>query len=143
MGGRETRPLPAIIPRPRNNGKHLRCYPAVDNGAVVDEERALGGWLLAAALSALFVLLAVGLEVMGGLNANSPLPSWAKVVPIAWPPAARVAWWVTVAAAAGLFRLALHRLGFRQRAWLVIASIVPFLIFAAGVAGGADWATWH
>lgn len=76
---------------------------------MVDEERAVGGWLLAAAV----------LEVMNGLNANSPFPSWAKMVPIAWPPAARVAWWVTIAAA-GLFRLALHRLGFRQRAWLVI-----------------------
>ncbi len=44
---------------------------------------------------------------------------------------------------AGLFRLALHRLGLRQRSFVVVASVVPFLAFAIAIAVGADWATWH
>lgn len=112
------------------------------NGAGIDRER-VAAWLLAAALSALFVLVAVALEVVGGMNANSPLPSWAEIMPVAWTPAGRVAWWFAVAVAAGTFRLSLHQLGFRQPRWLVVASVAPFLVFAAGIASGADWATWH
>ena len=52
-------------------------------------------------------------------------------------------WWLVVAGAALGFRVALHRLGFRQRAATVAASVVPFVVFAAGVAVGADWSTWH
>ncbi|MGH9151469.1 MAG: hypothetical protein ACRD03_03475 [Acidimicrobiales bacterium] len=90
------------------------------------------------------VLVAVVLEVVGGTAANSPAPGWAGyVVPLAWPQALRVAWWLAVAAAALGFRLALHRLGFRQRAPMVVASVAPFVVFAAGIATGAGWATWH
>lgn len=100
-------------------------------------------WLVVGGAAALLVMAAVGLELVGGLNANSPLPAWAEVAPIAWPPAARVVWWGAVAAAAGLFRLSLHRCGLRQRPALVVLSVLPFMVFAAGVAIGADWATWH
>ncbi|MFP5376678.1 MAG: hypothetical protein ACLGIO_07860 [Acidimicrobiia bacterium] len=48
-----------------------------------------------------------------------------------------------MAAAALGFRVALHRLGFPQRRVVVAAGVVPFVVFAAGIAGGADWATWH
>ncbi len=98
---------------------------------------------MAAGGAALFVLSAVALEAVGGAAANSPLPDWAELVPLAWPPAARTAWWTSVAAMAGLFRLALHRLGLRQRSFVVVASVVPFLAFAIAIAVGADWATWH
>jgi hypothetical protein len=102
-----------------------------------------GWWLLAVVMSIAFVALAVVLEVLGGSFANSPVPDWAHVVPIAWPSGLRVLWWTAVAAAAGLFRLGLHRLSLRQRPIVVAASVLPFLAFAAGIAAGADWATWH
>lgn len=102
-----------------------------------------GWWLLLVGASALFVIVAVVLEVLGGSYANSPLPAWAEFVPLAWPQAARVVWWLGVAAAAGAFRLGLHRIGIRQRPLVVIASVAPFLAFAFGVSQGASWSTWH
>lgn len=99
---------------------------------------------LAALGCATLVVAAVALEAVGGTAANSPAPGWARyAVPLAWPRALRVLWWLVVAAAALGFRVALHRLGFRQRRVVVAASVVPFVVFAAGIAGGADWATWH
>lgn len=87
---------------------------------------------------------ALVLEVLGGTAANSTVPTWATyLVPLAWPQPLRVLWWLVVAGAALGFRVALHRLGFRQRPVLVAASVVPFVVFAAGIAAGADWATWH
>ncbi|MGH9039975.1 MAG: hypothetical protein ACRDZ3_07080 [Acidimicrobiia bacterium] len=99
---------------------------------------------LGALLAGAFVLVAVGLEVVSGLNANSPVPAWAeKVAPLAWPQPARVAWWLVVAGAAAAFRLLLGRAGIPQRRFVLVVSVAPFLVFAAGVAVGADWATWH
>lgn len=90
------------------------------------------------------VLSAVVLEMLAGSAANSPVPSWATwIVPLAWPQYVRVAWWMAVAVAALAFRLSLRRLGFRQRPWLVVVSVAPFVIFATGIALSADWATWH
>lgn len=111
----------------------------------VEYEPGDGWWLLAVVVSIAFVALAIVLEVLGGSFANSPVPDWARVVPIAWPSGLRVVWWgaVAVAAAAGLIRLGLHRLGLRQRPVVVAASVLPFLVFAGGIAAGADWATWH
>jgi hypothetical protein len=106
-------------------------------------ERAIRRLALCTVASAGFVVAAVVLEVLGGMGANSPLPSWAHVVPLAWPQAARVAWWIAVAAAAGMFRLGLHRLGVRQRPVVVVVSVAPFLVFATGIALGASWATFH
>ncbi len=102
-----------------------------------------GAWLIVVFASAAFVIIAVVLEVMGGSYANSPLPSWAEFVPLSWPPLARVFWWLGVAAAAAGFRLGLHRLGIAQRRLIVLVSVVPFLAFAGGIAGGASWSTWH
>ncbi|MGI8793765.1 MAG: hypothetical protein ACR2H3_11415 [Acidimicrobiales bacterium] len=102
-----------------------------------------GWWVLAAAISIVFVASAIVLEVLGGSFANSPVPDWAHLVPIAWPNWLRAAWWVAVAGAAGLFRFGLHRLGLRQRPVVVVASVLPFLVFAGGIAASAEWATWH
>lgn len=102
-----------------------------------------GWWLLAVTASIAFVLIAVLLELVGGTFANSPVPDWAHVVPLAWPTAVRLLWWIGVAGAAGLFRLGLHRLGRRQPPAVVIASVAPFAAFASGTAAGTDWATWH
>lgn len=99
--------------------------------------------MVAVLVSIAFVALAIVLEVLGGSSANSSVPDWAHVVPIAWPSGLRVVWWVAVAAAAGVFRLGLHRLGLKQHPVVVAASVLPFLAFAAGIAAGADWATWH
>jgi hypothetical protein len=55
-------------------------------------------------------------------------------------------WWaLAVMGSAGYVVLAvvLEVLGHRQRPIAVVASVVPFLVFAAGIAIGADWATWH
>lgn len=102
-----------------------------------------GWWSLAVFGGALFVAVAIGLEVVGGSYANSPTPSWSHWMPIAWPVAARVAWWMLVATAAAAFRLGLHRLGFRQRAFVVVLTVGPFVAFSVGIATGADWSTWH
>lgn len=100
-------------------------------------------WFVAVVAAFSFVVGAVVLEVIGGLHANSTVPDWAELVPIAWPAPARVLWWLTVAAAAGLFRLGLHRLGFPQRLLVVVASVAPFVAFAVGIASGSSWSTWH
>jgi len=90
------------------------------------------------------VLLAIALEVLGGLGANSEVPAWAAtIVPLAWPPVLRVAWWLLVAATAGAYRLLLAGAGLPQSRWVTVASVAPFVAFAAGIAAGAGWATWH
>lgn len=103
-----------------------------------------GRQAMLALASFLFILAAVVVEVVTSAGANSSVPAWAKwVVPIGWPPAVRVVWWLVVVAAALAFRLALSRLGFRQRRIVVVLSVAPFVVFAAGIAFGADWSTWH
>lgn len=100
--------------------------------------------LVAALLCAGMVFGAVVLEVIGGQNANSPHTAWAeRVVPLAWPQPVRVLWWVLIAGAAGGYRVFLGRAGFPQRRAVTVLLVLPFLLFAAGVATGADWATWH
>lgn len=100
-------------------------------------------WLLLTLAAVGFVGFAVASEIFSSGFTNSPVPDWAELAPIAWPPAARVLWWLAVAGAAGLFRYGLHRLGMRQRPLVVAASVLPFVAFAGGIALGADWATWH
>jgi hypothetical protein len=116
--------------------------PAVPSSAPV-ATRAQRYWLTIAATSALFVLGAIVLEVVAGSGANSPTPAWAWLLPLAWPQAARVAWWCAVAAAAGAFRLAMLRLGIRQHPVVIVGSVLPFVVFAGGIAAGASWSTWH
>jgi hypothetical protein len=100
--------------------------------------------LVGALLCAGMVLAAVSLEVVGEQHANSPHPAWAeRVVPLAWPASARVLWWMGIAAAAGGYRILLSRAGFPQRRAVTVMFVVPFLLFAAGIARGAPWATWH
>lgn len=65
------------------------------------------------------------------------------MAPLAWPQPVRVAWWLAVATAMLVFRVLLGRAGFPQRRSVVVLSTAPFVIFAAGIAIGADWATWH
>lgn len=119
--------------------------PAAHPVAVAAEpEDATARWALIAVVSFVFIIAAVVLEVVTGSAANSPFPRWAeRGAPIAWPQPARVAWWLGVAGAALAFRVALQRLGFRQRKVVVLLSVGPFVVFAAGIAIGADWATWH
>lgn len=109
-----------------------------------ERERARVGAGLAALGCALFVLGAVALEVIGGLYANSPVPAWTEgVFPLSWPQPVRVVWWLAVGTAALGYRMILHRIGICQRPWVVVLSVAPFVVFAVGVAVGADWATWH
>ena len=98
----------------------------------------------AALLCAGFVLAAVLLEVIGSQNANSQYPSWTEwVVPLAWPQPVRALWWLLIAAAAAAYRVLLDRAGLAQRRVVTVVIVVPFVLFAAGVAAGAEWATWH
>ncbi|MBW3574549.1 MAG: hypothetical protein KY450_06735 [Actinobacteria bacterium] len=91
-----------------------------------------------------FVMSAVVLEAVAGSAANSPVPSWAEgLFPISWPQPVRVAWWFAVAVAALGFRLALVRLGLGRNRLVTALTVLPFAVLAAGVALGADWATWH
>ena len=105
--------------------------------------RAERRWLAVAGGCAFIVVAALTLEALAGQWANSAGPGWASLVPLTWPRAGRVAWWCAVAIAAGGFRLALARLGIRQHALAVAVSVLPFVVFAGGIAAGASWATWH
>lgn len=110
----------------------------------VPAERLSARPLVGALLAAGFVVGAVMLEVASSLAANSPVPAWAdQAVPLAWPQPARVAWWLAVAGAMYAFRFLLGRAGIPQRRAVVVLSVAPFVIFAAGVGSGAEWATWH
>ncbi|MBW3662752.1 MAG: hypothetical protein KY469_06605 [Actinobacteria bacterium] len=111
--------------------------------ASVNEEhdQPLPGWALAGGA---VTLLAVTLELLGSVLGDSPstgYPGW--LVPIAWPTAVRVAWWLvaTAGAAATSHGLA-HAAGRRGYVRTVVVA-APFLIFAVGIALGAEWATWH
>lgn len=90
-----------------------------------------------------FTIGAVILEAISGQYANSPTPGWAHWVPLAWPQPLRVMWWLVVAAAASGFRWSLHHIGLRPNRVVTVCTVAPFLVFAAGIAVGADWATWH
>lgn len=93
---------------------------------------------------ALWVLGAIAAEVLASMYAVSPVPGWSvHVFPLAWPRAVRVVWWLGVAAAAGGVRWGLHAAGIPQRRLIIVASVLPFVIFAGGIADGAWWATWH
>lgn len=100
-------------------------------------------WLLALPFSALFSASAVTLEVAAGRRANSDAPSWGHLVPLAWSPTARVVWWLAVAAAALVFRVGLRKLGMPTNRSVDVLTVAPFVAFAAGIAVGADWGTWH
>lgn len=101
-------------------------------------------WLIVLGLiGAPFTIAAVVLESISGQYANSPTPGWAHWVPLAWPQPLRVVWWLVVAVAASGFRWSLHHLGLRPNRVVTVCIVAPFLVFAAGVGAGADWATWH
>ncbi len=106
-------------------------------------DRSARRWVLALPCSALFVTGAVVLEVTGGANANSPVTGWTHLVPLGWPQWVRVVWWLSVAGAAAVFRVGLRRFGMPARRLGDVVAVAPFLTFAAGIALGADWATWH
>lgn len=91
-----------------------------------------------------FVFLAVVLEVVGGQYSNSPVDGVAATLhPLSWPQAGRVAWWLLVAAAAGAFRYGEWRAGIRRSPVIIGLSVIPFVIFAVGIALGASFSTWH
>jgi hypothetical protein len=94
-------------------------------------------------ISAGLVLGAVTLEVLAGQAANSPVSRWAVLVPLTWPQPARVGWWLGIAGAAGAYRWSLRQIGLPARRITDVATVVPFPAFAAGVALGASWSTWH
>jgi hypothetical protein len=94
--------------------------------------------------AAAFVVFAVILEAVAGAWANSVAPTWAeRLVPLAWPQPLRVAWWLLVAGAVAIYHSSLRRVGIGRRPVMVTITVAPFLLFAAGIAVGADWATWH
>lgn len=119
--------------------------PVPSEAETVDPSRRRGGRLVAGALiCASFVVLAIVLEVVGGMAANSEVPGWApRLVPIAWPRLVRAGWWLAVALAAGAYRILLARAGLPQSPLVTAASVAPFVVFAAAVAAGAEWTTWH
>lgn len=101
-------------------------------------------WLVVLGLiGAPFTIAAVVLEAISGQYANSSTPAWAHWVPLAWPQPLRVAWWLVVAAATAGFRWSLRHVGIRANRVVTACIVAPFLVFAAGVGVGADWATWH
>jgi len=97
-----------------------------------------------ALVCAAFVLAALTAEALGSQYANSHVGSWAlRAFPLSWPQPLRVVWWLVVAGAAFGFRVMLGRSGIRQSRPVVVVSVIPFVVFPAGIAVGADWATWH
>jgi len=117
----------------------MRQSAAVETGAIfraADMLRAVG--------CAAFVFAAVVAEAVAGSSANSPEPSWAqRAFPLGWPQPARVLWWLGVAAAAFGYRVFLRRAGLPGRRAITVLVVVPFVLFAFGVATGAQWSTWH
>ena len=90
------------------------------------------------------VAAAVLLEVVAGSWANSEVPAWADgLVAPTWPQPARFVWWAGVAVAALTFRVGLARVGLPTRRWVTALLVVPFIVFALGVAFGAEWSTFH
>lgn len=102
------------------------------------------GWVLLAGFGGLaFTTGAVIVEVVSSSYANSTVPGWAHWVPLAWPRPLRATWWLAVAAAAAGFRWSLGRVGLRPTRVATALTVGPFVMFAAGIGVGADWATWH
>ena len=103
-----------------------------------------GRRLLASFCCAAFVLLAMAVEVLSGQAANSPGEAkFQPFAPLGWPAPVRVLWWLLVATAAAGHRVLLYGLhGARQRLSAALLA-APFVVFAVGIALGADWATWH
>jgi hypothetical protein len=127
---------------PGSRWMFLRRRRVATGVAQADEVR--DGRLVLLGLGCLaFVAVAVVTELVSSLWANSEVPRWAELAPIAWPPAARAAWWSAVALAALTYRISLARVGLAQRRSVTVLSVVPFAAFAAGIALGVDWATWH
>lgn len=93
--------------------------------------------------SLLFVATAIVLEVLAGEGAASSTSGAPWFVPLTWPQPVRVVWWLAVAGSAAAFRVSLRRLGLPARRSANVATVAPFLLFAGGIAFGADWATWH
>ncbi len=90
-----------------------------------------------------FVLMAVVLELVASAWANSPAPAWAgRVMPLGWPTAARVVWWLVVAAATGVFHVGAARAG-EPHPVIAVVTVGMFVGFAVGIGFGAEWATWH
>ncbi len=98
---------------------------------------------LGSALCAAVVLLAVVLELVAGGAANSPEPAYSGLFPLTWPQPLRVLWWLAIAAAAAGHRVLLVRAGMATGQVLPVVLALPFVVFAAGVASGASWSTWH
>ncbi|MGH9010756.1 MAG: hypothetical protein ACRDYF_13045 [Acidimicrobiia bacterium] len=48
-----------------------------------------------------------------------------------------------MAGAAVIYHRSLRRAGMGRRPVMVMITVAPFVLFAAGIAVGADWATWH
>ena len=93
--------------------------------------------------SLLFVATAIVLEVLAGEGAASSTSGAPWYVPLTWPQPVRVVWWLAVAGSAAAFRMSLRRLGLPARRSADVATVTPFLLFAGGIAFGADWASWH
>lgn len=84
----------------------------------------------------------VAAEVVASLYEDSPVPAWsAHLFPLTWPRAECVVWWLGVATAAGTFRRALGAIGIPQHRIVVVVSVLPFVVFAGGIATGAGWST--
>lgn len=112
-----------------------------DRQPVRTTPRAVPWWAIG---SGVFVLVAIALEVAASAWANSQVPAWVvNLVPLGWPQAARVAWWLGVAGATGAYHVGLARAGHPRRPVLATLTVGLFVAFALSIAVGGEWATWH
>lgn len=98
----------------------------------------------AALVGGAVALMAIVLELWGswGTGADlAPPASW--LVPSGWPTALRVAWWLAATAGVFVANRGLARVTGRPRRLATGVAVLPFLVFALGIATGAEWATWH
>ena len=115
-----------------------RAAPASWSDVDVDDDRPARGALFAG-----LVLIAIAVEVVSGMAANSPVPGWAeRVVPLGWPDALRGLWWLAVAGAAARAQWLL-RAGRPARRTVAVMTATPFLAFAVGSALGLATTSWH
>lgn len=135
----------ASLPSAVTPARHHRHEIPAQVGGLDDQAKHQSSTLtgLLVFVAPLVVLAALVLEVVAGEAATDPGASSYSWVPLTWPSPLRATYWLGIGAIAVGHRIGLARLGSAPRPLVTLTIAAPFAVFAAGVALGAPWATWH